>query len=145
MMELIFMAVKKGDKIKIEYTGTLEDGTVFDSSEKHGQPLEFEVGSGMVIPGFDNAVMGMEKDEEKEVTIQPADAYGEPNPQLVKDIPKNQLPPEAKEGAMLMMQLPNGAKMPAKITKMTEENATLDLNHPLAGKVLKFKIKVVGT
>jgi len=143
MMELIFMTVKKGDKIKIEYTGTLEDGTVFDSSEKHGQPLEFEVGSGMVIPGFDNAVMGMEKDEEKEVTIQPADAYGEPNPQLVKDIPKDQLPPEAKEGAMLMMQLPNGAKMPAKITKMTEENATLDLNHPLAGKVLKFKIKVV--
>jgi len=139
------MTVKKGDKIKIEYTGTLEDGTVFDSSEKHGQPLEFEVGSGMVIPGFDNAVMGMEKDEEKEVTIQPADAYGEPNPQLVKDIPKDQLPPEAKEGAMLMMQLPNGAKMPAKITKMTEKNATLDLNHPLAGKVLKFKIKVVGT
>ena len=143
MMALIFMAVKKGDKIKIEYTGTLEDGTVFDSSEKHGQPSEFEVGSGMVIPGFDKAVMGMEKDEEKEVTIQPADAYGEPNPQLVKDIPKDQLPPEAKEGAMLMMQLPNGAKMPAKITKMTEENATLDLNHPLAGKVLKFKIKVV--
>ena len=71
------MKVEKGKKVKIEYEGKLDDGTVFDSSKKHGQPLEFEAGSGKVIKGFDNAVMGMEKGEEKEVKIKPDEAYGE--------------------------------------------------------------------
>ncbi|MFH1972452.1 MAG: peptidylprolyl isomerase [archaeon] len=137
------MKVKKGDKIKVEYTGTLEDGTVFDSSETHGQPLEFEARTGMVIKGFDEAVIGMEKDEEKEITLKPTEAYGERNEQMIQTIPKDKLPPEAEEGAMLVMGLPNGAKMPVKIIKMDDKEATLDMNHPLAGKTLKFKFKVV--
>jgi len=137
------MKVKKGNTIKVEYTGTLEDGTVFDSSETHGQPLEFEAGTGNVIKGFDEAVIGMEKDEEKEVTIKPADAYGERNEQMIQIIPKDKLPAEAEEGGMLVMGLPNGSKMPVKIVKMDDKEATLDMNHPLAGKTLKFKFKVV--
>ncbi len=139
------MPVKKGDKVKVDYTGSLDDGTVFDSSEKHGQPLEFEVGAGKVIPGFENALVGMKKGEEKEVTLKPADAYGEPNPQLLKKIPKEQLPTdkEIKPGMMLGVGLPNGAKIPAKIVDVNDKEVTIDLNHPLAGKTLHFKLKVV--
>ena len=81
------MAIKKGDKIKVDYTGTFEDGTVFDTSEGK-QPLEFEVGASQLIKGFDAAVLGMEKDEEKEVTVQPLEAYGDHNPELIKKVPK---------------------------------------------------------
>ena len=139
------MPVKKGDSVKIDYTGTLEDGTVFDASEKHGKPLEFSVGSGMVIKGFDDAVMGMEKGQEKEVTIQPADAYGDIKPDMMKKVPREQLPKEQepKAGMMLVIGLPDGQQIPAKIAEVTDKEVTLDLNHPLAGKVLKFKIKVV--
>ncbi len=139
------MKVEKGKKIKIEYTGTLDDGTVFDSSEKHGKPLELEVGSGMVIPGFEKALMGMEKGEEKEVKIESGDAYGDPKPDLVKKIPKEQLPKdkEIKAGMMLAVGLPTGQQIPAKITEVDDKEVTIDLNHPLAGKNLNFKIKVV--
>jgi len=140
------MKVKKGDKVKVEYTGTLDNGTVFDSTEKHGQPLEFEVGSGQLIKGFDNGVIGMEKGKEKEVTIKSADAYGDYNPEMIKKIPRDQLPKdkEIKPGMMLVMGLPNGAQIPAKIKEVGDKEVTLDLNHPLVGKDLKFKIKVVG-
>ena len=139
------MPVEKGNKVKVEYTGTFEDGTVFDASEKHGKPLEFEVGAGQVIKGFDEAVVGMEKGEEKEITLQPAEAYGDVNPEMQKEIPRENLPKdqEPKEGMMLALGLPNGQQMPAKIVKVDDKNVTIDLNHPLAGKVLKFKIKVV--
>ena len=139
------MAVKKGDKIKVEYTGTLEDGTVFDSSEKHGQPLEFEVGAGQIIKGFDEAVIGMETGEEKEITLQPAEAYGDINPQMVQKVPRDKLPPDQdpKAGMMLMMKLQTGQQLPVKIIEVTDTEVTIDINHPLAGKVLKFKIKVV--
>jgi len=86
------MAVEKGNKVKVDYTGSLEDGTVFDTSEGR-QPLEFEAGAGQMIKGFDEAVMGMEKDEEKEVKLASEDAYGAPKPELVKKFPKEQLPP----------------------------------------------------
>jgi len=142
------MSVEKGNTVKVEYEGSFEDGTVFDSSNRDGaqHPLEFEAGSGKVIKGFDEAVIGMEKDEEKEFTIQPADAYGDPNPELVKEFPRASLPKdqEPKEGMMLVMKAQTGQQIPAKIVKVSEENVTIDLNHPLAGKVLKFKIKVVG-
>ncbi len=140
------MSVEKGNKVKVEYEGKLEDGTVFDSSEKHGgKPLEFEVGTGQVIPGFENAVVGMEKGEEKEVTIKPEEAYGEPRDDLIKKVPKEQLPKEQepKEGMVLMVGLPNGAQIPAKIVGIDDKEVSLDLNHPLAGKTLIFKIKVV--
>ena len=140
------MSVKKGDKIKVDYEGKLDDGTVFDSSEKHGQPLEFEAGSGKVIKGFDEAVIGMEKDEEKEIKLPPEQAYGKPNDQLVKKVPKDQFPPnvELKPGLMLALKAPNGMQMPAKIKEVSDTEVTMDLNHPLAGKTLNFKIKIVG-
>ena len=99
------MAIKKGDKVKVNYTGTLDDGTVFDSSEKHGQALEFEIGTGKVIKGFDEAVTGMKKGEEKEITIKPEEAYGNPNPQLVKKVPRDQIPKdqEPKKDMLLMV------------------------------------------
>jgi len=139
------MPIKKGDKVKVEYTGTLEDGTVFDSSEKHGKLLEFEVGSGQIIPGFDNAMIGMEKGQEKEIKLQPAEAYGEPNSKLVQNVPKDKLPKdqEIKQGMVLVLKAPNGMQTPARVTGETKDSVTIDLNHPLAGKVLNFKIKVV--
>lgn len=138
------MGVKKGDKVKVEYTGTLEDGSVFDSSEKHGKPLEFVAGGGQVIKGFDDAIMGMEKGQEKEITIKPEEAYGDNNPQLVKKVPRGQLPPgEIKPGTMLAMKLPNGMEVPVRVAEVSDESVTLDLNHPLAGKTLKFKLKVI--
>ena len=138
------MPVKQGDKVKVDYTGTLEDGTVFDTSEGK-QPLEFTVGEGKIIKGFDNAVIGMEKGEEKEIKIETADAYGDPNSDMVKKIPRDKLPPEPepKAGMMLAMKTPDGKQFPAKITEVSDKEITIDLNHPLAGKVLKFKIKVV--
>ncbi len=139
------MAIKKGDKIKVEYEGKLENGKVFDSSAKVGKPLEFEVGAGKIIPGFDKAVVGMKKGEEKGIKIEPKDAYGEPNSQLVKKIPKDQLPKdkEVKKGMVLGLSMPNGAQMPATVKEVSDKDITLDLNHPLAGKTLSFKIKVV--
>ena len=139
------MAVKKGDKIKVEYTGSLEDGTVFDSSEKQGKPLEFEVGSGQIIKGFDEALIGMEKGQEKEIKIEPADAYGQHNPQLIKKLPKDKFPTdkEIKPNMMLVLGTPDGRQIPTKVMDVTDSEITLDLNHPLAGKTLTFKIKVV--
>ncbi len=137
--------VEKGNTIKVEYTGTLDDGTVFDASEKHGQLLEFEVGSGQLIKGFDDAVLGMKIGQEKKVVINTENAYGQHNPQLMKEIPAEQLPQTQKPevGMTLIINLPNGAKFPATIAKVDVETVTLDLNHPLAGKTLTFKIKVV--
>ncbi|MEA2004498.1 MAG: peptidylprolyl isomerase [archaeon] len=139
------MPVKKGDKVKVEYTGTLEDGTVFDSSEKHGEPLAFEVGAGQMIKGFDDAVVGMEVGDEKEITLKPADAYGDPNSQLIQKVPKDKLPQDAdlKTGMQLAMALPNGQQIPATITEIGDTEVTIDINHPLAGKTLNFKVKLI--
>tara|TARA_Y100000310_G_scaffold334233_1_gene413570 strand:+ start:101675 stop:102109 length:435 start_codon:yes stop_codon:yes gene_type:complete len=139
------MSVKVGDKIKVDYTGTLDDGSEFDSSKKHGKPLEFEVGAKQVIKGFDEAVVGMEKDEEKDVTLPPTEAYGEPNAKMVQEVPAAKLPQdkELKVGMMLLVTLPNGGKLPAKIIEVNKETVKLDLNHLMAGKTLHFKIKIV--
>lgn len=140
------MSVKKGDKIKVDYAGTFDDGIVFDASEKHGQPLEFEAGSGQVIKGFDDAVMGMKKGQEKDITISPGEAYGEVKAELRKKVPRKQLPQdqEPKVGMVLAVGLPNGTQFPAKIVEVSKDDVTIDLNHPLAGKTLHFKIKVVS-
>lgn len=137
--------VKKGNKVKVEYVGTLEDGTVFDSSEKHEAPLEFEAGAGQLIKGFDNAVLGMKQGEEKEIKITPKDAYGEHNPELVKEIPKDCFPQnqEIQPGMVFMMGLQDGRKIPVRISQVSNDTVTIDLNPPLAGKKLTFKIKVV--
>lgn len=139
------MQVKSGDTVKIEYTGTFDDGTVFDSTEKHGEALEFEVGKGQVIKGFNDAVIGMKINEEKSIRIQPKEAYGDPNPALVRKVPRDMLPKaELKAGMILLMQLQTGAQLPVKIAEINPDEATLDMNHPLAGKVLNFKIKVIS-
>ncbi|MGI0075227.1 MAG: FKBP-type peptidyl-prolyl cis-trans isomerase [Nitrosotalea sp.] len=138
------MTVQTGDKVKIEYTGTLEDGTVFDSSVEHGSPLEFEVGSGHVIKGFDDATLGMKEGEEKQFSIDPADAYGEHDSTLVQKIPREVFPQDTElvPGLLFEAGLPTGEKVPATITEVQEGIVTVDLNHPLAGKKLNFKIKV---
>ncbi len=137
--------VKKGSKVKIEYTGTFEDGTVFDSSEKQGAPLEFEAGSGQIIKGLDDAIIGMKKGEEKNLEIEPGEAYGDRNPQLLKRLPKEQFPPDKKieAGTLLALQAQNGSQLPVRVAEVTENEVVLDLNHPLAGKKLNFKVKVV--
>ncbi len=141
------MTVKKGDKVKVEYEGRFEDGKVFDSSKhgEHSHPLEFEVGSGQVIKGFDEAVVGMKKDEEKEVTIKPEDAYGVPRPDLVQKMPRDKVPEgqEIKAGMILGVELPNGAHAPVTVKEVTDKEVMIDLNHPMSGKTLIFKIKVV--
>lgn len=136
-------AVKAGSMVKVEYTGTFENGTIFDSSENKA-PLEFKAGAGQMIKGFDSAVIGMETGQEKTIKIQPSEAYGNRNPELVAVIPRQNLPEEKniKPGMMVLVNSQNG-QVPALITEANENNFTIDLNHPLAGKTLIFRIKVV--
>ncbi len=135
--------VKQGDTVKVEYTGTFDNGTVFDTSEGK-EPLEFVAGTGQMIPGFDNAVIGMKTGQEKEIKLQPSEAYGDYDPQLVQEIPREQVPikEELKQGMVLVVTLPNGRQVPARVKEVTSETITIDSNHPLAGKVLNFKLKV---
>ncbi len=141
------MKVQKGSKVKVSYEGKLENGDVFDSSkhDDHEHPLEFEAGKGRVLKGFDDAIDGMSEGEEKEFTIDAKDAYGEYNDELKKDIPRKALPPnqEPKAGMTLMMKTPDGRELPLRITNVSGEKITIDLNHPLAGKKLIFKIKIL--
>ena len=137
--------VKKGDKVIVEYEGTLDDGTVFDSTKNHQTPFEFEAGSGSLIKGFDEAILGMKKGEQKDITLQPGDAYGEYTAELVKELPLDCFPDhqDLKVGMVFMMELENGHKVPFRVTKITDEAVTVDLNPPLAGKCLNFTIKLV--
>ena len=138
------MIAKTGDKVKIEYTGTLDDGTVFDSSSEHGNLLEFEVGGGQVIKGFDVSILGMKEGEEKQFSISPQDAYGEHDPTLIQKVPIEIFPQEAElvPGLLFEAGLPTGEKVPAMIIKIEDRFVSVDLNHPLAGKKLNFKIKL---
>ena len=140
------MGVKKGDRVVVNYTGTFEDGTVFDSSYHgdHSHPIEFTVGSGEIIKGFDEGVVGMEVGEEKDITILPEDAYGEKRPELIQRIPKNQFPDSEglKEGMSVNLMTTDGQQFPATIVKIEDDAITIDLNHPLAGEKLNFKIKL---
>ncbi|MFC1528504.1 peptidylprolyl isomerase [Candidatus Latescibacterota bacterium] len=139
------MVVKKGDRVKVQYSGLLEDGTVFDKS-KAGEPLEFTVGSGQIIPGFDKAVEGMELNEEKKVTIEPTDAYGKRDETLLREFPKSSLPENfiPEKGMIIRLQDQAGKAIPGAIIDLTENSITIDLNHPLAGENLTFNILVVG-
>ena len=139
------MPVNEGDTVKLEYTGTFEDGTVFDSSEKHGRPLEFKVGTGQVIKGFENAVKGMEIGEEKKIKLQPSEAYGEFSNDLIKEVPKNKIPAghELEKDMMLLVKRDDGSQVISRIKDISENTVTVDMNHPLAGKIINFDIKVV--
>lgn len=142
------MKVDKGCKVKIEYEGKLADGTVFDSTKHgdHAHPLEFVVGSGQVIPGFEEGVLGMSEGDEKDIEISPEKAYGEKDDSRVQEIPREQLPKdqEPKVGMVLMLNSPDGRQIPLKIKEVSNDKVVVDLNHPLAGEKLFFHVKVVG-
>ena len=137
--------VKKGDTVKVEYVGSLEDGTVFDSSEMHKAPLEFVVGEGKIIKGFEKVVIGMKIGDEKEIKVPPKEGYGQHNPELVREMPKECFPEDQviQIGMIFMINLQDGRQIPVKISAVTDNTITVDANHPLAGKTLLFKIKII--
>ncbi len=139
------MKIQQGSKVSIEYEGSFDNGEIFDSSKNHGKPLEFEIGAKMIIPGLENALIGMEKDKEKIIHIESKDAYGEHNPQMINKVPRTNLPAEQKPevGMILIAKLSNGQSMPGKIIEVTDKEVAIDFNHPLAGKNLNFKIKII--
>ncbi|MAX80628.1 MAG: peptidylprolyl isomerase [Crocinitomicaceae bacterium] len=136
--------VKVNDTIKVHYTGKLEDGQIFDTSENR-EPLEFTVGSGMLIPGFENGVIDMKVNEKRTLNIPSAEAYGAVNQDLFQEVEKSLLPPEINPevGMGLMSQSPDGREMPLTITEVRENTIVVDANHPLAGKDLTFEIELV--
>lgn len=136
--------VKSGDTVRIHYTGTLTDGSTFDSSAGR-DPLEFTVGSGQIIPGLDKAMPGMAVGEKKQVTVPADDAYGQPNPQAQQAVPRGEIPDHIPLdlGTQLQVQTPNGQEMQVTVVDVTEQEVTLDANHPLAGKDLTFDIELV--
>lgn len=135
---------KSGDTVRIHYTGTLGDGTQFDSSAGR-DPLEFALGGGQVIPGFDSAVTGMSVGDQKTVTIDPDDAYGQRHDKLVQQVPRDTLPEDIDPavGMQLQSQSPDGQIMNLVIVEIAEESITLDANHPLSGQALTFAIELV--
>ncbi|WP_363315444.1 peptidylprolyl isomerase [uncultured Desulfovibrio sp.] len=138
------MAIKNGDTVRVHYTGTLADGTVFDSSRGR-EPLEFVMGRGMLIPGFEKAVQGRDVGDSVTVTIAPGDAYGEKDDDLVFTIERSQLPDHipAEVGTPLQLSSEQG-RMDVTVTEVTDTHITLDANHPLAGKELTFAIEIVS-
>ncbi|WP_121630244.1 FKBP-type peptidyl-prolyl cis-trans isomerase [Tropicibacter alexandrii] len=137
--------VKSGDTVRIHYTGTLTDGTTFDSSDGR-DPLEFTIGSGQIIPGLEKAIPGMEVGEKKRVEIPADEAYGQPNPQAIQSVPRTEIPDNIPLdlGTQLQVQTPTGQVMPVTVVEVTEEQVTLDANHPLAGKDLVFDFELVA-
>ena len=135
---------KSGDTVRIHYTGTLADGTQFDSSEGR-DPLEFALGGGQVIPGFDNAVTGMAVGDKRSVTIEPEEAYGPRHDQLVQVVPRDRLPEDMKPtiGMELQAQNEEGQVMSFVVTAEDDESITVDGNHPLAGQALAFGLELV--
>ena len=133
-----------GNTVKVDYTGRLNDGTVFDSSEGR-EPLEFTLGEGQVIPGFDQGVMGMETGETKTITIPSEDAYGAHQADLVAEIEKCGVPPDMvlSVGDMLRLQQPDGRAIAATVAEIKDGSIVLDANHPLAGQDLTFDVKLV--
>lgn len=135
---------KSGDKVKVHYHGRLTNGETFDSSEGKA-PLEFEIGGGMVIKGFDEGVTGMAVGEKKTVNIPSEEAYGPRNPEMLVEFPKEKFPQdmEVEIGMQLMMNNGAGQQFPVVITEIKEEIVVLDANHPLAGQDLVFDIELV--
>ena len=129
-----------GDTVRVHYTGTLDDGSEFDSSVGR-EPLEFTLGSGQVIPGFDNAVTGMATGDTKTVTMAPDDAYGTSNPDLVQVVERERIPTgiDLEVGMML-----SAGSQRLQVTAFDDDSVTLDANHPLAGKALTFALELVA-
>lgn len=138
------MPAKNGDTVLVHYTGTLDDGTVFDSSRDR-DPLEATLGEGMLIPGFENALLGMNPGDVKDIAIPPAEAYGEHIEDLIINIPREEVPPhvEPEVGMVVQFATDEGEDFEATITEVTDDEIILDANHPLAGETLKFNLELV--
>ncbi len=136
---------QQGNTVKVHYTGRLTDGTVFDSSAGR-EPLEFTIGSGMVIKGFDDGVTNMKIGEKKTVEIPVNEAYGPANPEMIMEFPKTQLPEDMplEIGAMLQMSDQSGNVFPVVLSEIKEETVMIDANHSLAGKDLIFDLELVA-
>lgn len=135
---------KVGDKVKVHYTGRFDNGQVFDSSENRN-PLEFTIGQGQVVPGFENAVIGMNPGDSKTERIDAENAYGPYVDEMVITVNRSQIPQDMNPevGQELEVRSPEGDVIPVMVTDVTEETITLDANHPLAGQALTFDIKLV--
>lgn len=137
-------SAKPGDKVQVHYTGMLEDGSIFDSSDGR-DPLEFTLGSGQVIPGFDRAVSGMSPGQERSVRIPASDAYGDRKDDLVIVVEREQLPPDMDPVIGQQLQLKqDGRGFVVTVKDVGPESITLDANHPLAGEDLEFKVQLVS-
>jgi FKBP-type peptidyl-prolyl cis-trans isomerase 2 len=136
--------IKNGDNVSVHYTGKLEDGTVFDTSLAEGrEPLTVTLGQGQLIPGFENGLIDMTAGEMKTIEIEPENAYGEIQPQMMSEIPLSQVPEGVKAGDMLQGQNQFGP-VNVVVTEVKESTVVLDMNHPLAGKKLIFDLEVVS-
>ncbi|EGV31789.1 peptidylprolyl isomerase FKBP-type [Thiorhodococcus drewsii AZ1] len=135
---------QNGNTVKIHYTGTLDDGTVFDSSNGR-EPLEFTLGSGGVIPGFESAVTGMSVGETKTVTIPPEQAYGQYQEEMTQQVPRSAIPPEIElqVGIILSAEAPDGSQVSFVVKAFDDEEVTIDGNHPLAGRDLTFALELI--
>jgi len=139
------MKVTTGHNVSVHYKGTLSDGTEFDNSRNRGEPMSFQVGSGQLLAGFNDAVVGMTIGETKTVTLVSNEAYGDPRPEAIQTIPRNAFAPdfEFEIGGTVQGNGPAGPFI-AKIQAVEEESVTLDLNHPLAGQDLTFEVELVS-
>ncbi|MCB1802370.1 MAG: peptidylprolyl isomerase [Gammaproteobacteria bacterium] len=133
-----------GDTVRVHYTGTLEDGSQFDSS-RGGEPMEFALGQGQLIPGFENAVAGLGVGETCTVTLAAEEAYGETNPDMIQNVPREMMPQgiELTPGMVLQGQAENGQVNNFTVVSFTDDEVRLDANHPLAGKALTFEIELL--
>jgi peptidylprolyl isomerase len=136
---------KSGDKVKVHYTGTLDDSSVFDSSRER-EPLEFTIGDGRLIPGFENAIVGMAIGDTKKVRLEPADAYGERRDDLTMEVEKSSFPEDTdpEVGQRYTLQRADGQTINVVIAHIKDDKVGLDANHPLAGKTLTFDLELVS-
>lgn len=135
---------EREDTVRVHYTGKLEDGTVFDSSAE-GEPLEFTIGEGEIIPGFEKAVVGMEPGESKTVEVSEEEGYGPHREELMLSVDREELPPgmEVEEGQQLQIRMEDGQTAVVEVVDVSESELTLDANHPLAGETLTFEVELV--
>jgi len=139
------MKIEKGNKVKVHYVGTLEDGEEFDNSYKRGEPIEFTVGQGQMIKGFDNGVLDLEVGDKKTLNLTPEDAYGPVDERAHIPVERNNFPPDFKFeiGEMVQGRTQQGMPINAKILEISDNEVLLDMNHPLAGKSLNFDVEVM--
>jgi FKBP-type peptidyl-prolyl cis-trans isomerase SlpA len=135
--------VQNGDTVTVNYTGMLEDGTIFDTSMVEGrEPIVAKLGEGNLIPGFENGLINMEKGEKKKVTLPPSEAYGDYREDMIQEVPKEQMPGEVQVGISLQSDTQFGP-VNFIVKEVKEETVVLDANHPLAGKTLIFDLEVI--